>query len=227
MSYINDALRKAQSEKDSRYRRYSDIVITAAPRRRAAYLKWVFVFLLVVAALALGFFYASEWNGIKIPWLPESKPIKATIKSATVAAPKPAAPVAPDIDVLFKTALDLQKNGQLDEAERIYQKILALQPLHLDALNNIGVIYMSRNRNADALAVLNRAVEVKDANADPYYNLACIHARMGDTASSLEYLKKAIALNPEAKDWAKDDQDLNSLKKLPRFKKLMKQVPKT
>jgi tetratricopeptide (TPR) repeat protein len=215
MSYINDALRKAQLDKDSRYRRYSDIVIATESRINPIRKKRLFIFAAVAVIVAAGALYVYDRSGFIR--MPAPKPVKAAV-APTV---KPARPV-PDINALYGTALELQKKGQSSEAERIYLQMLILKPSHSGALNNLGVIYMQEDKMVDALAMLHRAVAVDEVSADPYYNLACIHARLKDFLLSLEYLKKAIAINPMVKTWAKEDPDLKNLKRLPEFKKVTK-----
>ena len=209
MSYINDALRKAQLDKDSRYGQYGDVVIaTASPRGNTPW-KRLFIFVVIAGILIFFAAYAIEWGGLVDLIRPPAKPVKVTQQQPP-----------PDIDALYRTALELQKKGQLDEAYRIYRNILSLRKTHAGALNNVGVIYMQQDRLVDALGMLNSAIEVDPGNADPYYNLACIEARMKNRLLSLEYLKKAIAINPVVKAWAREDHDLKNLRKNSEFKRM-------
>jgi tetratricopeptide (TPR) repeat protein len=222
MSYINDALRKAQSEKDGRYGNYSETVFASAPGRPADRGKWMAVVIsiaVLTTAAGLGWY---AWNGQKAA--PAPKPTVAP--TATLPAPSPAAPVASagtpaaDAASLYRTALDLQKQGQLAEAERSYNRILERNPLHCGALNNLGVLYMNQGKTAEAVRMFERAAALK-VNADPYYNLACIHTRMNNLSLGLHYLKIAAGMDPRAKEWAEKDKDLDALKALPGFKKII------
>ncbi len=115
----------------------------------------------------------------------------------------------------------MQKTGNLGEAEQIYRKILARQPDNASAVNNIGVIYMTQGRKDEAIGMFNYAITLKDTDVDAYYNLACLYARTNDREQSLQFLKKAAAMNPDVKRWAKEDQDLKGLKALAEFKKIV------
>ncbi|PWI49616.1 hypothetical protein CEE45_00360 [Candidatus Heimdallarchaeota archaeon B3_Heim] len=55
-----------------------------------------------------------------------------------------------------------------------------------------------------------------------WYNLACCTALQKKIEESIDCLTKAIELNHKVKDEAKDDPDLNNIKKDSRYKKLMR-----
>lgn len=221
MSYINDALRKAQSEKDGRYGRYSETVFASVPARPSRRSRWTVVFISIAVLAAAAGFGLYGWNA--------QKSASASKKPAAQTAELPSAPSAhvapadtPAIDAasLYRTALDLQKKGLLAEAERDYNRVLELDPLHGGALNNLGVLYMSRQKMDEAVRMLERAAVLR-VSADPYYNLACVHARLNNLSLSLRYLEMAADMDPQIKEWAKEDGDLDALKALPGFKKII------
>jgi tetratricopeptide (TPR) repeat protein len=232
MSYINDALRKAQTEKDSRYEHYRDIVFASAPLRTVTR-KWPLFVLSFIAVLlmAVGGFYLYQSISLN-PIVSRSLPTKSMsipAKEAPVASAAPQGAVVTenngqnmgqDLSDLYRTALAVQKGGQVAEAERMYRAILERQPAHSGALNNLGIIYMNQNRNAEAVRLFKEATAIKDGSADPHYNLACIYARMNDLSTSIQYLKTAVELNPMVKSWAREDKDLSNLKGSPEFKKI-------
>jgi tetratricopeptide (TPR) repeat protein len=130
-----------------------------------------------------------------------------------------------EIDVRYAQALKRQNEGQLDQAQVLYRKVLEIDPHHLASLNNLGVIYMQQNKYGEAIACFNDALDRQNDYVDAYYNLACLYAKKNDTKNSMRFLKKAKSLNPEAGQWAIRDNDLKILENLPEFKKLI-QVPK-
>lgn len=232
MSYINDALRKAQSEKDSRYGNYRDIVFTAVPRRSSAGRKGLLFVCSSVAILLMvtGIYYAHQSTG-SASFISQPLSTKAKAESAKqvpVALPvqnanddrNTTSNTGKSVQELYRTALDAQKKGLLVEAERIYRAILERQPAHSRALNNLGIIYMDQNRTADAVRMFNQAVSANDGSVDPYYNLACIYARTNDVILGLHYLKTAVVMNPAAKGWAREDNDFRNLRSSPEFKKI-------
>ena len=56
------------------------------------------------------------------------------------------------ISNLFVEALYYQKKNQLKKAEKIYNKILLLDPSHYESLNNLGILYFSTNFEADIVS---------------------------------------------------------------------------
>ncbi|MEN6507918.1 MAG: tetratricopeptide repeat protein [Smithella sp.] len=126
-----------------------------------------------------------------------------------------------EIDVRYAQALKRQNEGQLEQAEALYKKVLEIDPHHLASLNNLGVIFMQQNRNREAIASFSEALDKQSNYVDAHYNLACLYARKNDTKNSMYFLKKAIGFNPEAVQWAIRDNDLKTLANLPEFKKLV------
>ena len=106
-------------------------------------------------------------------------------------------------------------------AERLYVTILKIDPKFVTAMNNLGVIYMSQNKYENAQQLFRNAISINTNYVDPYYNLACIHTLSGDMAKGLDYLKKAIALKKDVKNWAKNDKDLDKLRYSSEFAELM------
>ena len=225
MSYINDALRKAQTEKDGRYEHYRDIVFASAFPRSSAR-KWPLFILLFIAVIlmAVGGVHLYQSVGLN-PVVPKSVPAPkvpvapAPVQDAVVAKSS-GQQTGQDVGDLYRTALAAQKSGQAAEAERMYRAVLERQPAHSGALNNLGIICMNQNRNAEAVRLFKEAAAVRDGSVDPHYNLACIYARMNDVSTSLQFLKTAIEMNPMVKSWAREDKDLSNLKDSPEFKKI-------
>jgi tetratricopeptide (TPR) repeat protein len=282
MSYINDALRKAQKEKDGRYGRYSGIISRLPGPRGHGRAKWIFaaVSLMMLTALfvwwttadrqerpvaatqatpekaAAGQMQATAASGAgperteaAAPTAkaqakavqpevsavrPETsasgrqtallKPSEREVKKSKVepATPRaqPAKPV-PDPGALYQKALAAQRNKKTAAAERLYRRILTLDAAHTGAMNNLGVIYMSRGRHDQALALFKKAIAERKDYVDPYYNLACLYAQRQDAAGSIAYLKSAAAINRAVIDWARTDKDLKPIREMDDFKKLL------
>jgi tetratricopeptide (TPR) repeat protein len=50
-----------------------------------------------------------------------------------------------------------------------------------------------------------------------HYNLACLEALTGNREGAIEHLRRAIELDPQAKEWAADDEDFDALRDDPEF----------
>ena len=125
-----------------------------------------------------------------------------------------------EAEVRYKEALAAQRNGDVPGAEALYQKVLALDPDHVRALNNLGIIRMEQNKREAAIALFSKAIIVKKEYVDPYYNLACLYARVNEIDESLWYLKVAMAINGDVRNWVEKDADMKNVAASPAFKKI-------
>jgi len=299
MSYINDALRKAQQEKDGRYGRYSGVISRLPGPRGQGRAGWIVAAVsitLILAALSVWWTTADRQErpvvvNQQVPATstaqvepasptaqtpgteqaassplaaattgpgrteaaaptatvqtksvktavsavrPETsapgrqtallKPSEREVKKSKVEAATPRAQSAkpvPDPGALYQKALAAQRNKKTAEAERLYRRILTLDAAHTGAMNNLGVLYMSRGRHDQARDLFKKAIAVRNDYVDPYYNLACLYAQRQDKAGSIAYLKSAVAINRAAIDWARTDKDLKPIREMDDFKKLM------
>jgi tetratricopeptide (TPR) repeat protein len=237
MSYINDALRKVQKEKESRYAAYEQIV-SAPGKRIDRSRKWLSIIAILMVFLgAVGIIALLYWpEDTKVPLI---RRISAPpVASVVVAGQKPdnnttvelqppekTAQVRTKQDIakakaLFAQALERQREGKLKEAKELYQKVVKIDQDNVQAFNNLGVIDMGEKKYKRAIMRFNEALNIKHDYPDAHYNLACLYAQKHDVSRSLLYLKNAIEFNPEVRKWAKNDGDLKDLTDLPAFKKL-------
>lgn len=79
-----------------------------------------------------------------------------------------------------------------------------------------GVPAQQAGRYEDARALLLEGLELHPGNVALVYDLACVEALMGDRDAALEHLEQAFA-NPRAREWAREDTDLDSVRDDPRF----------
>lgn len=140
----------------------------------------------------------------------------ADVNKKELLNPAPASP-----RVLYERALKKHREGRLKEAETLYQEVVKTDPRHVSALNNLGVIWMNRKMYKQAVESFSKALKVRYDYADAHYNLACLYARKNDKKQSLFYLKNAIDLNPEVRQWALQDHDFKMLADLPEFNQLV------
>jgi tetratricopeptide (TPR) repeat protein len=229
MSYITDALKRAQKANDDRYLPYRDI-ISARPRRRVRGKKRLILgvslaslVLLASTAFSLITYFGQEGtlqedSAVPVP----SATLRAKIDAA-VRQPARLAPEDParDTDILFQAGLRRQQAGDFGDAEALYRKAIEANPKNLNALNNIGVLCMHQKRDGEAIDIFYKLLDAKGEWADPYYNLACLFSRQGDVPKSLRYLKIALWLNKDLREWARTDPDLEPLRSRPEYSKIV------
>lgn len=213
MSFIHEALKKAQKEKDSLYREYHGIVSEPVSKPKVISGKA----LLRVSFLLIPLAFAAYL------WLPY-KGTQPSIQGPTTNGATPQLERPVNTASLYKKAMALHKNGRLLEAKKLYEEILSLDPDLVDAMNNLGVIHIHDKDYSAALAYFSKAVLIKPDYVDSHYNLACLHALKGEVLQSIDHLKKAVSLNQSVKDWARSDTDLKKLHGIPEFENLLKEI---
>lgn len=205
MSYIHEALKKAQKERDGRYQEYSGLLFARGEKTRffTGRALWWSSLLLIFILLAFGSY---SWFHPKERQTP-----------ATTTEPESAI----NAKSLYDRARIFHKSDRLQDARRLYQKTLRLDPGYVDALNNLGVIYIHEKEYSTAQSSLEKAIRLKPRYVDPYYNLACLYALKGEVRESLAHLKKAVLLDQSARDWARRDTDLENLWGVPEFEEMI------
>lgn len=242
MSYINDALRKAQKEKESPYAGYEHIVTASGEKISRPHKGLPIAGLIILTLCVAGIFYLLNRPEEKKTLPGESfnvsttQPVGPLAKPAMLGIPVENNDQAVRITKnkadkkntetayakeLYAQAFQKHQEGNLDEAKTLYKKVAKIDPRNVEALNNLAVIYMKKNVHKWAIIRLHDALKVKYAYPDAHYNLACIYAQQNDTKRSLSYLKNAIRFNPRVRQWVENDNDLKVLADLPEFKKLM------
>ncbi|HSF29227.1 MAG TPA: tetratricopeptide repeat protein, partial [Candidatus Tectomicrobia bacterium] len=58
------------------------------------------------------------------------------------------------------------------------------------------------------------------AYVSPYYNLASLYARRGDVEQSVAFLTKALAIEPTALSWLREDPDFDRIRTAPELQRL-------
>jgi tetratricopeptide (TPR) repeat protein len=244
MSYINDALRKVQKEKESGYTAYENIISASGekvnrPQKWLSIIGIAIVFFWAVGIIFLLYRFGDEkmpgTAPVQIVVVARVVPVKPQIVKETIADKKnkielkketalPETKVKPektDSKIIYAQALQKQQEGNLEEAKSLYKKVVKIAPRNVQALNNLGVIYMKQKRYKWAIIRFNDAIKIKPDYTDAHYNLACLYAQENDVSRSMVYLKNAVEFNPAARNWARDDGDLKVLANLPEFKKLL------
>lgn len=97
----------------------------------------------------------------------------------------------------LNAALAAHKAGRLDEAAALYERLLAVQPAHPDALNLSGMLRLQRGDPAGALARIGRAATLHPRVALYRLNFAKAHLALGQEAEAAAALREAAKLAPE------------------------------
>ena len=212
MSYIQEALKKAQRKRDALYERYSGIFSAKGEEpslfsRRA--ILWMSLLVVIIFLAFVSFLWLNSRTE-QIPATNGHKYKKPVIKENT------------NVKELYVKAKHFHKTGRIKDALRLYQEVLRADPGHIEALNNLGVVYMLEKDYQAARVSLEKAIRLRPGYADPYYNMACLYSLQGNVAPGLAYLKKAVSLNQSVKKWALEDLDLKTMRGVREFEEMMK-----
>jgi len=94
-------------------------------------------------------------------------------------------------------ALDLHRQGQLDQAEKLYVRILEQEPDNFAALQFLGVLRGQQGRHAEALRLIAAAVRVQPQDFGALANYGQILMAAGRIEEALGAFDRAIAIRPD------------------------------
>ena len=72
-----------------------------------------------------------------------------------------------------------------------------------------------------ALDYAQRALKINPDDPLLLYNMSCMYAQLGNPDEALNALEKAVDKGYGQKDWVAHDSDLDSLRELPRFQRII------
>jgi tetratricopeptide (TPR) repeat protein len=101
------------------------------------------------------------------------------------------------VDEAMQTGLKLQARGLTNDAERLYAGVLKLVPHHFDALHLLGVVRYQQGAYAEALSLIDNALEFNGRSADALNNHARILLQVGRTNDAFASLNRALAVDPD------------------------------
>ena len=119
--------------------------------------------------------------------------LRAGAVKLTGSASGTAAALAPGRRI--EQALALHREGRLDEAEQIYDNVLAGDPDHFEALNLLGMLNHQQGRSADALRMIAAALKAKPAAADARMNYGVILLALERHEEALASFDQVLAMH--------------------------------
>ncbi|QCG89600.1 tetratricopeptide repeat protein [Azospirillum sp. TSH100] len=96
----------------------------------------------------------------------------------------------------FAEALRHHQAGSLDAAEPLYRRVLQADPHHTDALHLLGVLNHQLNDNAQALDLIDKAVEMAPDVADYHANRGIVLQRLGRLPEAAAAQRRALDRDP-------------------------------
>jgi tetratricopeptide (TPR) repeat protein len=122
---------------------------------------------------------------------------------ASAAKPRNTAPTASsgaatDIAQLFQEGQDALNQGRLDEAERDFRRVLAVNPQLGGAYANLGVVYMRRKQWGKALENLHKAEHLLPQVAGIRLNIGLACYRQNEFLKAIPPLQSVVRDQPDA-----------------------------
>jgi tetratricopeptide (TPR) repeat protein len=115
----------------------------------------------------------------------------------------------------LQQAIAFHQNGQLPQAQALYEEILTTQPKHFDSLHLLGVIAYQTKQYQRAADLIGKAIELYSKNAAFYCNRGNALKELNQLDAAIASYDRAIALNPNfAEAYSNRGVTLQELKQL-------------
>lgn len=101
-----------------------------------------------------------------------------------------------NLEAWFGAALALHYLERTDEEIAAYQKVLAIDPTQVGALQNMGNAYLSQKKPESAVVCYLKAIELSPDNVDLHFNLGAAYANLKNYEKAIEVFQKTVALKP-------------------------------
>ena len=102
-----------------------------------------------------------------------------------------------EIANLLQEAITCHQQGEIDQAESLYRRVIKVKPRQPDSLHLLGVIAHQRGNHEQAIKLIRRALTYKTSDATFYNNLGEAYRALEDFDNAIECYKKAIHLNAD------------------------------
>lgn len=105
-----------------------------------------------------------------------------------------------NVDLLFEEAQAAEDAQDTERAERLYRRVVKMDPSDAAASFNLGNLLRRTGRLVEAEAAFRRATKSDPRFAEAWYNLADLLDDQGRTGDAIECLRRALEAAPEYAD---------------------------
>ncbi len=106
----------------------------------------------------------------------------------------------PQPAALLQEALALHRQGRLDDADRLYNRVLKIDRGQFDALHLLGVLNHQRGKTGEAYRLLVAALKVQPRSPDALANLALVLHALRRNDEAMAHLDRALSVAPNHAD---------------------------
>ena len=90
----------------------------------------------------------------------------------------------------------LAKQGQAEEARKLFERAIALRRDFSGAINNLGVLYIQQGKTDDAIAAFEYGLRVAPDDDILYLNLGRLYVQRGNVDRARELMRKLLERKP-------------------------------
>ena len=106
-------------------------------------------------------------------------------------------PTQTELATLTQKGIALHQQGNLTEAQVMYEQILVIQPDHFDALQLLGVLFAQVKKYPQAVEFLSKALEINPNHAGANNNKGNALKELKQFDEALASYDQAIKINPD------------------------------
>ncbi len=129
------------------------------------------------------------------------KTVKGPSESAGRGTGAPANGAAISVLRLLDTAADRHQTGALEEAEKGYRMVLAVEPENTDALQLLGVLRHQQGDSNEAIRLIKKALKRDPDSPQCHHNLASVFNALGRLDEAEKHFRKAVRLDPDEAEY--------------------------
>ena len=97
---------------------------------------------------------------------------------------------------MMQIAVNQHRQGQLQQAESLYRKVLSIDPSHLDAMQFLASIAQQTGHLAPALQLFEQVVKIDPSRYQIHFSLGKLYAQVGRQNEAVGAYKTCVKLKP-------------------------------
>lgn len=126
---------------------------------------------------------------------------------------------------LFAAGVTAHREGNVTYARSAYERVLALAPGDVDAMNNLALLLLASRELDAAERLLRRAVSLAPRNAGVWSNLGTVLRERGQSADAIASFQHALSIDPAHQaTWISLAQQYLAIGSLPRAREILDRV---
>ena len=97
---------------------------------------------------------------------------------------------------IFILAFQNHKNNKLNDAERLYKKIIKSNPNHFESNFFLGSLFAQKKKFLEAKKFLSKSIKINPNNTNAFHNLGIVFYELGEYKKGVVCSQKAIQIQP-------------------------------